>query len=74
MNHLNNPPPLRLLPDGTETELICEWCTPPPKLIVRTNRRNGGQFLGCPNWPLCYFTREIPEYLRLEIAGQPKLF
>jgi len=64
-----------LLLDGQEVESVCPECSPaPPKLVIRTNRRTGNQFLGCPNWPRCFYTCEIPEYLKLKAAGQPMLF
>lgn len=42
-------------------------------LVVRTNHENGTQFLGCPNFPDCKHTQEIPEHLRLEAAGAERL-
>lgn len=43
------------------------------KLIVKTNRQNGGQFLGCPRWPECQHTRAIPEAWIMRANGQPEL-
>ena len=60
--------------DNTETDIFCPHCVPPRKLIVKTNRHNGGQFLGCPNYPQCNFTREIPEAWKMRAAGQVGLF
>lgn len=62
------------LPNGKEVELVCPKCVPPPKLVMRTNRQNGSQFLGCQNYPMCNFTMEIPEHIRLRAQGQPTLF
>jgi len=47
------------------------------QLIVKTNRMSGDgahQFLGCPNWPECRYTRGIPESLVMRANGQPELF
>jgi ssDNA-binding Zn-finger/Zn-ribbon topoisomerase 1 len=59
--------------DGKESELICPDCAGEVRLVVRTNKKSGNQFLGCPNWPDCNYTRGIPEAWRMERAGQPKL-
>jgi ssDNA-binding Zn-finger/Zn-ribbon topoisomerase 1 len=63
----NNQPINRYCPDCDAQGLTV-------RLIVKTNTLNGGQFLGCPRFPLCHFTAEIPEDLRMELAGQPRLF
>jgi len=60
--------------DGKESEIVCPNCQDSPKLIVRTNRSNGNQFLGCPNWPECNFTRGIPEEWIMRAQGQQELF
>ena len=57
------------LPDRMEVSLTCPECGPTVKLIVRTNRTTGSQFLGCPNWPGCLFTRQIPQDLILRAQG-----
>ena len=59
--------------DGKESELICPDCPGEIRLVVRRNRNNGNQFLGCPNWPDCSYTKGIPESWRMERAGQKKL-
>jgi len=61
------------LPDHTEVSLHCPECGPAHKLIIRTNRENGGQFLGCPRWPDCEYTREIPEDIKMNAAGAERL-
>lgn len=61
------------LQENAEVERYCPVCSPPPKLIVKTNRKNGNQFLGCPNWPNCTHTEPIPESLRMKAAGAPTL-
>lgn len=43
-------------------------------LVERTNRKSGHAFLGCPLWPECDYTQEIPEYIKMIQAGQPQLF
>jgi len=62
------------LPDGQEIERHCPKCGPAAKLVIRTNRTNGSQFCGCPNWPDCTYTEEVPPALLAEAGGQPKLF
>jgi ssDNA-binding Zn-finger/Zn-ribbon topoisomerase 1 len=61
----------RKFEDGMETELFCEDCG--AVMIVRTNRNNGGQFLGCQNWPDCTSTRKIPESWIMKHDGQEQL-
>jgi len=63
-----------LLPNGKEVERSCPRCRVAVKLVVRTNRQNETQFLGCPNWPECDYTEPIPEYVKLKAQGQPTLF
>jgi ssDNA-binding Zn-finger/Zn-ribbon topoisomerase 1 len=60
--------------EGAETELTCPNCLGAPRLIVRTNRRTGHQFLGCQRWPECDFCAEIPESMVMQALGQPTLF
>lgn len=60
--------------ENTESDILCPHCNPPRKLIVKTNKQNGGQFLGCPNYPNCNHTREIPEAWKMRAAGQVGLF
>ena len=57
--------------NNTQTSIPCEDCG--AKLIIKTNRQNGNQFLGCPNWPECEFTRDIPESYKLRAMGQEEL-
>jgi len=63
-----------MLPNNKQIERYCPNCKPLVKLIVKTNSKNGNQFLGCPNWPDCNHTEPIPEHVRMEALGQPKLF
>lgn len=60
--------------DKKPTGIPCPDCGPAVELIVRTNRENGSQFLGCPNYPDCTYRRGIPEEWKLRQAGQPGLF
>lgn len=60
--------------NNQETSLSCPKCGPDTHLIVKTNSVNGKPFLGCPNWPECKFTREIPEEWKMRAAGQMELF
>ncbi len=60
------------LPDKAETEKTCPKCG--AKLIVRTNRENESQFLGCPRFPECDHTERIPESIRMRLSGHPTLF
>lgn len=60
--------------DNTEADIYCPECVPLRKLIVKTNRHTGNQFLGCPNWPECEYTRAIPEAWIMRAQGQQTLF
>ncbi len=60
----------RKLQDRMQVNVFCPRCSPPVKLIVRTNRSNGIQFLGCPNWPeSCHHTQPIPADLIMRLHG-----
>jgi len=61
------------LPDGKAVEKNCPDCEPIVKLIIRTNKKSGNQFLGCPNWPECEHTEPIPEHIIMEFMGQERL-
>jgi ssDNA-binding Zn-finger/Zn-ribbon topoisomerase 1 len=58
--------------DGLQTDIHCPDCG--GVFIVRTNKANGGQFLGCSNWPDCQNTRPIPEEWVMRAQGQAELF
>ena len=60
--------------ENTESDILCPTCVPPRKLVVKTNKLNGGQFLGCPNYPNCNHTRGIPEAWIMRAQGQTGLF
>lgn len=59
--------------DKVEVNIFCPQCELPVKLIVRTNRTNGSQFLGCPNWPKCRHTQGIPTDLIMRLQGATPL-
>ncbi len=61
------------LPDGKRLMVVCPDCDA-PNLIVRTNRANDSQFLGCPNWPACKHTQAITQEIQMRLQGQPSLF
>ena len=42
-------------------------------LTIRRNRQTRQQFLGCVGWPACEYTEEMPEDVRLRLAGAPTL-
>ena len=58
---------------GTKVSRDCPKCGTGSKLMVRTNRANGSQFLGCPNWPTCNYTEPIPESVMMELAGAQRM-
>lgn len=43
-------------------------------LEVRTNRKNGSEFLGCDRFPECKHTQPLTEYLKMVKLGAPTLF
>lgn len=59
--------------NNREVDLRCPECSADTKLLIKTNTHNGSQFLGCPNYPACRFTREIPESLKMELRGFQRL-
>jgi ssDNA-binding Zn-finger/Zn-ribbon topoisomerase 1 len=64
--------------DGSEIGKFCPKCKDQGrgdvKLIVRTNKTREGQFIGCPNWPHCDYTENIPQEMYMRATGQPTLF
>ena len=63
---------------NAEVAIYCPTCKEAGrgavKLIVRTVHSSDRQFLGCPNWPDCDYTRGIPESMIMRANGQPELF
>jgi ssDNA-binding Zn-finger/Zn-ribbon topoisomerase 1 len=66
------------LPNRKPAEIYCPECAGSfrgaVRLVVKTNRKTQEQFLGCPNYPQCEFTQEIPEATKMRLAGQKGLF
>ena len=60
--------------ENTESDIPCPVCGVNTKMIVKTNKLNNHQFLGCPNYPSCNETKEIPEAWKMRAAGQQELF
>jgi ssDNA-binding Zn-finger/Zn-ribbon topoisomerase 1 len=65
---------MKQLANGKELGISCPNCGHDTLLIVRTTQRTGAQFLGCPNWPDCTHTQEIPIDAQLRANGQKGLF
>jgi ssDNA-binding Zn-finger/Zn-ribbon topoisomerase 1 len=63
--------PEKKLPDRMRVKKHCPDCG--AWMVIRTNRENGSQFLGCTRYPECKRTEEIPESIRMELEGQEKL-
>lgn len=65
-------------PNNMKTGIFCPVCPEHGRgqvnLIVKTNKHNENQFLGCPKWPLCGHTQEITEEMRMRLSGAPTLF
>ncbi len=59
---------------GKAIEKNCPECENNVKLMIRKNTQNDSLFIGCPRYPMCTYTEKLPEHLRMEINGQPKLF
>lgn len=57
--------------DIGETTIGCPDCG--RKLVIRTNRETGQDFLGCPRYPDCQHTQPLPEWVRLKRAGAAML-
>jgi ssDNA-binding Zn-finger/Zn-ribbon topoisomerase 1 len=60
--------------DNMETDIVCPECEEESFMLVKTNRKNGHQFLGCANYPQCTYARGIPEEWIMRANGQPDLF
>jgi ssDNA-binding Zn-finger/Zn-ribbon topoisomerase 1 len=64
---------MTLIPDKTPTAKTCPKCGPVVRLIVRTNTKTNEQFLGCENWPECFYTEPLSEDLKMELLGASRL-
>ena len=51
--------------------LDCPDCSWP--LVPRRNMETNEVFLGCSQWPACKHTKPLPEHIRLEMMGAPRL-
>lgn len=60
--------------ENKKSDIFCPICSPAPRLIVKTNRFTGKQFLGCPNFPECTYKQNIPEEWIMRQLGQKSLF
>ena len=49
----------------------CKACGSP--MVIRENRANGSEFLGCTRWPDCGETRPLPEDVKMRRAGAQPL-
>jgi hypothetical protein len=48
----------------------CEACG--HHMVVRTNRANGSEFMGCSTWPACVNTMPLPAYVeQIRAGGEP---
>lgn len=45
----------------------------PRPMVLRTNRQNGSEFLGCPRYPECQHTEKLPEWVLMQRAGAERL-
>lgn len=43
-------------------------------LLIRMNRENGSEFIGCTGWPECRHTEPISDTLKMRLMGAPTLF
>ena len=59
---------------GQEVKMGCPNCGIATRLIVRVNSSTEEQFLGCPNWPKCSHTQNVPDHIWMKAQGQPELF
>jgi ssDNA-binding Zn-finger/Zn-ribbon topoisomerase 1 len=62
------------LRSGTEVSIGCPKCGVATKLVVRMNKKKKTKFLGCPNWPECDWTQNVPDHIWMEASGQSSLF
>lgn len=49
----------------------CPTCGAP--MVVRENRQNGSEFLGCTRFPDCRETAPLPAYVEMLKAGAQRL-
>lgn len=51
--------------------IACRECGKP--MVIRTNRENGSEFMGCSNWPRCTHSEPLPAYVEQIRAGAAQL-
>lgn len=51
---------------------LCPDCA--QLLVIRTNKLNESQFLGCSGYPECTHTEPLTEYMKLRMAGVKDMF
>lgn len=49
----------------------CLQCGQP--MVIRRNRTNDHEFLGCSAFPRCAHAESLPEWFRLKAQGAPEL-
>ena len=59
---------------GQEVAVGCPKCGIATRLIVRINSATDEPFLGCPNWPDCDHTQNVPDHIWMKASGQRELF
>ncbi len=42
-------------------------------MVVRTNEKNGSEFLGCPQYPKCRHSQPLPIWFEMERMGAERL-
>ena len=55
-------------PMTIEIAKTCPKCAP-DRLVVRTNKTTGHDFLGCPNWPACEHAEPLPLDIQMRRQG-----
>ena len=43
------------------------------RLVVKKNRREGTQFIGCSNFPNCHYTERLTPSVEHRLSGAPTL-
>lgn len=58
-------------PTAIEITKPCPVCG--QRLVLRTNRKTQGEFIGCSAWPACEHHEPLPEYMRMRALGAETL-
>ena len=56
-----------------EIAKLCPECERPERLVLRVNRHTQQKFLGCPKYPECTYTEELPLDQELRLSGAATL-